>query len=336
MKSHKEINKKDHPLLTVRGLKTEFRLQDNKVLHAVDGIDFAVKPGEIHGLVGESGCGKTVAALSILRLIRWPGYISDGQVIWRSEDLLKLKKKEMQKIRGKEISMIFQEPMTSLNPVFTVGAQLADVMRLHDGLSKKEALNKAVELLGIVRISDPHRRIKEYPHQLSGGMRQRVMIAMAISCQPKLIIADEPTTALDVTIQKKILDLMKEIQKKTGTSFILITHDWDVISEIATKVAVMYAGRIIEYFTAKDLYSNPMHPYARALVQSIPRKRNKEESNTKRLKAIAGNVPDLADLPVGCKFSPRCSDVFEQCVEAEPTLKEISPDHFVRCWKYRN
>ena len=335
MKSHKEINKKDHPLLTVRGLKTEFRLRDNRVLHAVDGVDLSIRAGEIHGLVGESGCGKTVAALSVLRLIRWPGYISDGQVIWQSEDLLKLKKKEMQKIRGKEISMIFQEPMTSLNPVFTIGTQLADVMRLHDGLSKNQALNKAVELLGIVKIADPHRRIKEYPHQLSGGMRQRVMIAMAISCQPKLIIADEPTTALDVTIQKQILDLMKEIQEKTGTSFILITHDWDVILEIATKVAVMYAGRIIEYFTAKDLYRNPMHPYTRALVQSIPRKHNKENS-TKRLKAIAGNVPDLADLPVGCKFSPRCPDVFEQCVEVEPTLKEIAPDHLVRCWKYMN
>ncbi|MCK4788948.1 MAG: ABC transporter ATP-binding protein [Desulfobacteraceae bacterium] len=330
-----QINSENKFLLNVKNLMTYFFIPEGTV-KAVDDVSFHVKEAEIVGLVGESGCGKSVTALSILGLIPWPpGRIVDGQIIFQGEDLRKIRPQQLREIRGNKISMIFQEPMTSLNPVYTLGRQIAEVYIEHQASPKKEAFERAKDMLDKLGIPSPSKRVYEYPHNLSGGMRQRVMIAMAISCQPKLIIADEPTTALDVTIQKQILDLMKEIQKKTGTSFILITHDWDVISEIATKVAVMYAGRIIEYFTAKDLYSNPMHPYARALVQSIPRKRNKKNS-TKRLKAIAGNVPDLADLPVGCKFSPRCPDVFEQCVEVEPTLKEIAPDHLVRCWKYMN
>jgi peptide/nickel transport system ATP-binding protein/oligopeptide transport system ATP-binding protein len=317
-------------LLTIRNLHTYF-YTDEGVAKAVDGVDLELKEGGTLGVVGESGCGKSVTALSIMRLIPDPpGKIARGEIIFGGTNLLSLSEAEMRKIRGRSISMIFQEPMTSLNPVFQIGDQISEVLRLHEGMSRKEAWDKSIEMLKLVGIPSPERRVHEYPHQLSGGMRQRAMIAMALACSPKLMIADEPTTALDVTIQAQILELMNRLQRDKGMSVILITHNLGVIAETAQKVAVMYAGRIVEYAEVKPIFGNPMHPYTQGLLKSIPRL-DEDHARKARLEAIPGLVPSLLDLPRGCKFSNRCKYVFEKCGE-EPQLIEAEPGHMVRCW----
>ena len=321
---------RNHFLLTIRNLHTYF-FTDEGVAKAVDGVDLELKEGGTLGVVGESGCGKSVTALSVMRLIPDPpGKITEGEILFGGTNLLKLSEAEMRKIRGRSISMIFQEPMTSLNPVFQIGDQISEVLRLHEGLSRKEAWDRSVEMLKLVGIPSPERRVQEYPHQLSGGMRQRAMIAMALACSPKLMIADEPTTALDVTIQAQILELMNRLQKDKGMSVILITHNLGVIAETAQKVAVMYAGRVVEYTEVKPIFGNPMHPYTQGLLKSIPRL-DEEHARKARLEAIPGLVPSLLELPPGCKFSNRCKYVFEKCVE-EPQLTEAAPGHMVRCW----
>jgi len=317
-------------LLTIRNLHTYF-FTDEGVAKAVDGVDLELKEGGTLGVVGESGCGKSVTALSVMRLIPDPpGKITQGEILFGGTNLLALSEAEMRKIRGRSISMIFQEPMTSLNPVFQIGDQISEVLRLHEGMSRKEAWDRSVEMLKMVGIPSPERRVQEYPHQLSGGMRQRAMIAMALACSPKLMIADEPTTALDVTIQAQILELMNRLQKDKGMSVILITHNLGVIAETAQKVAVMYAGRIVEYTEVKPIFGNPMHPYTQGLLKSIPRL-DEAHARKARLEAIPGLVPSLLELPPGCKFSNRCKYVFEKCVE-EPQLIEAEPGHMVRCW----
>ncbi len=322
----------NHFLLTIRNLSTYF-YTDEGVAKAVDGVDLELEEGGTLGVVGESGCGKSVTALSILRLVPDPpGKIVKGEIIFNGTDLLTLSEAQMRKIRGRFISMIFQEPMTSLNPVFQIGDQIAEVLRLHEGLSKKEAWNRSVEMLKLVGIPSPERRVFEYPHQLSGGMRQRAMIAMALACSPKLMIADEPTTALDVTIQAQILELMNRLKKEKGMSVILITHNLGVIAETAKKVAVMYAGRIVEYAEVRPIFATPKHPYTQGLLKSIPRL-DEGHARKQKLEAIPGLVPSLLDLPQGCKFSNRCKFVFEKCIE-EPALVEASPGHFSRCWLY--
>ncbi len=322
----------NHFLLTIRNLSTYF-YTDEGVAKAVDGVDLELEEGGTLGVVGESGCGKSVTALSILRLVPDPpGKIVKGEIIFNGTDLLTLSEAQMRKIRGRFISMIFQEPMTSLNPVFQIGDQIAEVLRLHEGLSKKEAWNRSVEMLKLVGIPSPERRVFEYPHQLSGGMRQRAMIAMALACSPKLMIADEPTTALDVTIQAQILELMNRLKKEKGMSVILITHNLGVIAETAKKVAVMYAGRIVEYAEVRPIFATPKHPYTQGLLKSIPRL-DEGHARKQKLEAIPGLVPSLLDLPQGCKFSNRCKFVFEKCIE-EPALVETSPGHFSRCWLY--
>ncbi|MGQ9695649.1 MAG: ABC transporter ATP-binding protein [Thermodesulfobacteriota bacterium] len=319
-------------LLKIRNLHTYF-FTDEGVAKAVDGVDIELEEKGTLGLVGESGCGKSVTALSIMRLIPDPpGKIVQGEVIFAGVNLLSLTESEMRKVRGRSISMIFQEPMTSLNPVFQIGDQISEVLRLHEGVSKKEAWNRSVEMLRMVGIPSPERRVAEYPHQLSGGMRQRAMIAMALACRPKLMIADEPTTALDVTIQAQILELINRLQKETGMSVILITHNLGVIAETAQKVAVMYAGRIVEYAPVRSLFVTPRHPYTQGLLKSIPRL-DEGQARKQRLEAIPGLVPSLLDLPPGCKFSNRCKYVMDKCHE-EPKLREIDPGHFVRCWLY--
>ena len=320
----------NHFLLTIRNLHTYF-FTDEGVAKAVDGVDLELKEGGTLGVVGESGCGKSVTALSVMRLIPDPpGKITQGEILFAGTNLLDLSEAEMRKIRGRSISMIFQEPMTSLNPVFQIGDQISEVLRLHEGMSRKEAWDRSVEMLKMVGIPSPERRVQEYPHQLSGGMRQRAMIAMALACSPKLMIADEPTTALDVTIQAQILELMNRLQKDKGMSVILITHNLGVIAETAQKVAVMYAGRIVEYAEVKPIFGNPMHPYTQGLLKSIPRL-DEEHTRKARLEAIPGLVPSLLELPPGCRFSNRCKYVFEKCVE-EPQLIEAEPGHMVRCW----
>ncbi len=317
-------------LLKIRNLHTYF-FTDEGVAKAVDGVELEEK-GTL-GLVCESGCGKSVTALSIMRLIpEPPGKIVKGEVVFGRTNLLSLSEGEMRKVRGRSISMIFQEPMTSLNPVFQIGDQISEVLRLHEGMSKREAWNRSIEMLRLVGIPSPERRVTEYPHQLSGGMRQRAMIAMALACRPKLMIADEPTTALDVTIQAQILELINRLQKETGMAVILITHNLGVIAETAQKVAVMYAGRIVEYAPVRSLFLTPRHPYTQGLLQSIPRL-DKGHGGKQRLEAIPGLVPSLLDLPPGCKFSNRCKYLMEKCQE-EPELKEMDPGHFVRCWLY--
>ncbi len=289
--------------------------------------------GETLGIVGESGSGKTVTALSILRLIPSPpGKIECGEIIFENKNLLHLSREDMRRIRGSKISMIFQEPMTSLNPVFRVGEQISEVIRLHQGLSKKDALNKSIEMLRLVGIPSPQKRVFDYPHQMSGGMRQRVMIAMALSCRPKLMIADEPTTALDVTIQAQILNLMQKLKEEIRTSVILITHNMGVIAETAQKVIVMYAGKIMEYGPVEDVFEKPRHPYTENLLESIPRL--DQIGTKKRLKVIPGIVPSLFNLPVGCRFNDRCSKSFAICSEEEPPLFLIGTDHYSRCWLY--
>jgi peptide/nickel transport system ATP-binding protein len=320
-------------LLEVKGLKTHF-FTDEGVVRAVDGIDLYINKGETLGIVGESGCGKSVTALSVMRLIPTPpGRIVEGQIIYNGQNLLDLKPAQMRKIRGKEISMIFQEPMTSLNPVFTVGEQIAEAIRLHEGLGRRDAMDKTVDMLKLVHIPNAERRVKEYPHQLSGGMRQRIMIAMALSCNPKLLIADEPTTALDVTIQAQILELLNELKAKLGMAVLLITHDMGVIAETAQRVMVMYAGKVVEEAPVKDLFKEPLHPYTQGLLRSIPRI-DTAAIHKKRLEAIPGVVPSLLNLPRGCSFEPRCPHAKPVCKDQDPVLKEVKRGHRVSCWLY--
>lgn len=324
-------NSKNRPLLEVRDLSIHFFTEEG-VVRAVENVSFEIYPGEVLGLVGESGCGKSVTGLSLLRLIPIPpGRIVSGDILFDGRSLLPLEEKEMEKVRGNDISMIFQEPMTSLNPVFTIGDQIMEAVILHQGLDKTEARKRAIEMLDRVKISSPEKRIDSYPHQLSGGMRQRAMIAMALSCQPKLLIADEPTTALDVTIQAQVLQLLKEIQMEMGMSVMLITHDLGVVSEIADRVAVMYAGRIFEYGPIEAIFGKMRNPYTRGLMRSIPQLAEKKN----RLNAIPGQVPDPMNLPAGCKFHPRCYLVIEECKKEEPPLFQVNGTHFSRCIRWR-
>ena len=322
-------------LLDVRGLRTSFFTRDGSV-RAVDGIDFHVDRGEIMGLVGESGCGKSVTSLSIMRLIAAPGRIEAGEVVFDGQDLLKLKSDEMRKIRGNRISMIFQQPQSSLNPVWNVGAQIGEVLELHRNMTRRAARGRSIELLQIVGIPDPERRARSFPHEMSGGMRQRVMIAMALACEPELLIADEPTTALDVTIQAQILDLMRNLREETGTAIILITHDLGVVAEMCDRVAVMYAGEIVEQTDTVSLFRDPLHPYTHGLIASIPVVGDVRNE----LAVIPGNVPNLIDLPKGCRFAPRCRTRIDEEValatEVHPALLPVAPDHDVRCWLYHD
>jgi peptide/nickel transport system ATP-binding protein/oligopeptide transport system ATP-binding protein len=320
-------------ILEVKNLHTYFYTKGG-VIRALSGIDFSIRSGRTVGLVGESGCGKSVTALSILRLIPSPtGRIIRGEIRFDNQNLLELDEKDMRKTRGNRISMIFQEPMTSLNPVYTVGNQIAEAIWLHQDLSKREALNGAIEMLQKVGIPDPQRRINEYPHEMSGGMRQRIMIAIALACRPDLIIGDEPTTALDVTVQAQILDLMNELRKEIGASVLLISHDLGVIAEMAETVCVMYAGKIVEHAQVVDLFDKPMHPYTLGLLDSIP-KVDDPVPPDKKLITIPGIVPDLLDLPNGCHFQSRCLKAFDPCQDTAPELIEVEPNHFVRCWHY--
>jgi peptide/nickel transport system ATP-binding protein len=321
-----------NPLLEIQGLKTYF-FTNKGVVKAVDGVDVSIHEGETLGLVGESGCGKSMTALSIMRLVPEPmGRIVDGSIRFGGKNLVKMTESEMRKIRGNQISMVFQEPMTSLNPVFKVGVQIGEVIRLHQEVAAKEAWERSIEMLQMVGIPSPESRVNDYPHQMSGGMRQRVMIAMALSCRPKLMIADEPTTALDVTIQAQILDLINRLKEQVGSSILLITHNLGVVAEVAQYVGVMYAGHIVEYADVIHLFKNPKHPYTVGLFQSIPKKRG--SLGRERLKAIPGLVPDLLELPLGCKFQDRCSQLFPKCKEEPPPSIEIEPGHQVRCWLY--
>jgi peptide/nickel transport system ATP-binding protein len=319
--------------LEIRGLKTQFFTEDG-VVRAVDGVDITVKKGEVLGIVGESGCGKSVTSLSIMRLVSEPGRIVEGEILFNDEDLLKISEASMRNIRGNSISMIFQQPQSCLNPVFRVGDQLTEVLLIHQDVGKDEAEERAIEMLSMVGIPEPESRIKSFPHELSGGMAQRVMIAMALACVPQLLIADEPTTALDVTIQAQILDLMNALKSQTETSIILITHDLGVVAEMCDRVYVMYAGRIVEEADVVRLYKEPKHPYTKALISSTPILGQPE----KELSTIPGSVPNLIDLPAGCKFAPRClarvENNLEICTQSEPELKLIGEDQMVRCWLY--
>ncbi len=317
-------------LLDIQGLTTHFFTRAG-VIKAVDNLNLGLRKGRVLGLVGESGCGKTVTALSILNLVPYPGKIVSGKILFEGRDVLALSPHELRAVRGANISMIPQEPMTALNPVFTVGNQIAEVLTAHRDITKKEALKEAVGLLLSVGMPSPEKRVDEYPHQLSGGMRQRVMIAMAIACKPSLILADEPTTALDVTIQAHILELLGAIQAEMGMAMILVTHDLGLIAERAHEVAVMYAGRIVEETDTRELFANPLHPYTRGLMASIPRP---GAAGKTRLKTIPGTVPRLYDLPKGCAFSPRCELKTVKC-DTEPELVELKPGHLVRCWEAR-
>ena len=320
-------------LLDIRGLKTHFRTDDGMV-RAVDGVDLAIDRGETVGVVGESGCGKTVTAMTVLKLIQMPpGKIVAGSILWRGRDLVPLGPDDMRKLRSKEIAIIFQEPMTSLNPVYTVGHQIAETLRLHEGLNRRDATDRAIEMLRLVHIPTPERRVHDYPHQFSGGMRQRVMIAMALSCNPKLLIADEPTTALDVTIQAQILDLLAEMKSRFGMAIMLITHAMGVVAETAQRVVVMYAGRVVEEATVERLFASPLHPYTQGLIRSIPRI-DKDVGKQARLEAIAGAVPSLINPPPGCRFAPRCKFAQPKCTEAVPELRTVEAGHRVACVLY--
>jgi len=320
------------PMLSVQNLKTYF-YTDEGVAAAVDDVTYDIKPGETLAIVGESGCGKSVTALSIMRLIASPpGRIEGGKILFQGKDLVGFSEKEMKKIRGNRISMIFQEPMTSLNPVFRVGRQVAEAVSLHQDVSSKEAWTRAVEMFKLVGIPSPAERARDYPHQLSGGMRQRVMIAMALSCHPVLMIADEPTTALDVTIQAQILELMNRLKAEVGTSIMLITHDLGVVAEMAQRVVVMYAGVVVETAEVKELFADPLHPYTSGLLASLPRADRLTARG--RLTAIPGIVPSLFRLPPGCRFSDRCLRVIDICRKEEPPLEAIRDGHQVRCWLY--
>jgi oligopeptide/dipeptide ABC transporter ATP-binding protein len=321
-------------ILEVSGLKTYFFTEDG-VVKAVDGVDFEVRRGEIMGLVGESGCGKSVTSFSLMRLIGMPGKIVEGSITFDGQDLLGMPESEMTHIRGNRISMIFQQPTGCLNPVFKVGDQISEVLDIHQSLGKEAGWERAIELMQMVGIPEPEKRAHAYPHELSGGQAQRVMIAMALACIPELLIADEPTTALDVTIQAQILDLMRDLQSKMDTSIILITHDLGVVAEMVDRVAVMYAGRIVEETDVKTLFRDPRHPYTEGLIASVPVMGIVQE----QLATIPGSVPNLIDLPPGCKFAPRCAARVENeltiCTEEEPKLKPVAPGHAVRCWLYQ-
>ncbi|MFM9942858.1 MAG: ABC transporter ATP-binding protein [Hyphomicrobiaceae bacterium] len=320
----------NEPLLHIKGLKTHFATDDGMV-RAVDGIDLTIARGETVSVVGESGCGKTVTAHSVLKLVPMPpARIVEGQILWRGRDLVPLSMPEMDKIRAKEIAIIFQEPMTSLNPVYSVGEQISEVLRRHEGLNKKDALERTVEMLALVRIPNPGGRVHDYPHQFSGGMRQRVMIAMALSCSPQLLIADEPTTALDVTIQAQILELLNDMKAKFGMAILLITHAMGVVAETAQRVVVMYAGRVVEEASVEQLFANPRHPYTQGLIRSIPRIDTAAIKKT-RLEAIPGTVPSLLSPPVGCRFAARCRFAKAECTTAPPPLREVAPGHKVAC-----
>jgi len=323
------------PLLEVKGLKTYFYTEDG-IVRAVDGVNFEVFPGEVLGIVGESGCGKSVTSLSIMRLISKPGKVDAGEILLDGENLLNMPEEEMIKVRGNRISMIFQQPQTALNPVFKVGDQLAEVLNVHQDMGKEAGWKRAVALLKMVGVPDPERRVEAYPHELSGGMAQRVMIAMALACVPELLIADEPTTALDVTIQAQILDLMREMRKEMGTSIILITHDLGVVAEMAERVAVMYAGEIVEQTDVNSLFDEPLHPYTQGLIGSIPVLGEIKD----KLDVIPGMVPNLVNLPPGCRFAPRCQSRVKYaltiCTEVKPELEEVKSGHHVRCWLYES
>ncbi|WP_394821181.1 ABC transporter ATP-binding protein [Pendulispora albinea] len=328
------------PLLRVRDLVTTFR-GDHGTVRAVDGVSFDVAAGQTVGVVGESGCGKSVTALSLLRLIPSPpGYIESGTIELRGKNLLALREREMRDVRGNEISMVFQEPMTSLNPVYTVGAQIVEAILLHQKMSRREAYAQARELLRHVGISSPETNVDAYPHQLSGGMRQRVMIAMALACRPALLIADEPTTALDVTIQAQILELIHKLQGELGMSILLITHDLGVIAEYTEHVIVMYAGRIVESGPVREVFARPRHPYTHGLMASVPRLGQSRRSRVARLPTIDGMVPDLRHLPGGCRFADRCKLVIDACREEEPELlrvdAEVASEHFARCIRWQD
>ncbi|HZH07663.1 MAG TPA: ABC transporter ATP-binding protein [Lautropia sp.] len=321
------------PLLEVAGLKTYFFTRDG-VVRAVDGVSFSVYPGETVAVVGESGCGKSVMSLSIMRLIASPpGRIVDGRLMFAGRDLRSLSEAEMRAVRGNEIAMIFQEPMTSLNPVLTIGRQIAETLRLHRGMSRAQALERAVEMLKLVNMPEPERRVTQYPHQISGGMRQRVMIAMALACDPRLVIADEPTTALDVTIQAQILDLMRRLKEKTGSAIVLITHDLGVVAEMAQRVVVMYAGRKVEEAPVARLFAQPRHPYTQGLLKSIPHLGEAGLGARKRLQEIPGMVPSLREAIPGCIFAPRCAYATDRCRSEYPPLEEKTPGHSVACWE---
>ena len=320
-------------LLEIKDLRTVFDTAKGRI-SAVDGVSLALNAGDTLGIVGESGCGKTVLALSIMNLIPANGKIINGEILFAGNDLLKISSEEMRKKRGSEIAMIFQEPMTSLNPVLKVGEQIAEAIRLHQKLPPKEALALSIEQLREVGIDDPEKLVREYPHQLSGGMRQRVMIAMAMSCHPKLLLADEPTTALDVTIQAQILDLISGLKEKNNMAVILITHDLGIIAQAAKNVAVMYAGKIVENTTVENIFDHPLHPYTRGLIESMPSRCAASSDRNNYLKTIPGNVPSLYNLPAGCRFFDRCTVAKKECNQEEPVLKEIEKNHFVACWKY--
>ena len=323
------------PLLDIQNLKTYFYTEDG-IVKAVDGVDFTVYPGEVMGLVGESGCGKSVTSLSIMRLIGIPGKVVEGQIMFEGRDLLKLSESEMVDMRGNRISMIFQQPQSSLNPVFKVGDQVAEVLQIHQSMGREESWEKAVDLLRLVGIPDVEEKAHSYPHEMSGGQAQRVMIAMALALNPQLLLADEPTTALDVTIQAQILDLMRDLRNRMGTSVVLITHDLGVIAEMADRVAVMYAGRIVEQTDIDALFARPLHPYTQGLIASIPVLGKIKD----RLDVIPGSVPNLINLPPGCKFAPRCRTRVEHeleiCTEVEPDLIPVLPNHNIRCWLYQS
>jgi oligopeptide/dipeptide ABC transporter ATP-binding protein len=313
-------------LLEVRGLATHFALEAGEA-KAVDGASFTLEAGEVLGLVGESGCGKSVTALSLMRLVPPPGRVVAGQVLLAGRDVLALPEREMREVRGAGLAMVFQEPMTSLNPVFTVGSQIAEAVRLHRSVGRREAWERAVSLLGEVGIPEPARRARAYPHQLSGGMRQRVMIAIAVSCEPRVLIADEPTTALDVTIQAEILELLRVLRERRGMALLLITHDLGVVAEQADQVAIMYAGRIVEHASVLEIFDHPLHPYTQALFRSIPGIDGRRE----RLEAIPGQVPDLLHLPSGCAFRDRCPRAVADCARITPPLEEKRPGHVAAC-----
>ena len=317
-------------LLDIQGLKTHFKTDDGW-LHAVDGVDLSIEAGQTVCVVGESGCGKSVTAKTVMKLIDMPpGRIVAGQVLWQGRDLVPTTPEEMQRIRAKQIAMIFQEPMTSLNPVYTVGEQIAESVRLHEGLGRKAAMERAVEMLRLVNIPTPERRVDDYPHQFSGGMRQRVMIAIALACNPKLLIADEPTTALDVTIQAQILELIADLKERFGMAVMLITHAMGVVAEVAQKVVVMYAGKVVEEAPVAELFGNPKHPYTQGLIRSIPRI-DTAATHKVRLEAIPGTVPKLIEPAEGCRFAGRCRHATPQCAAATPPLVQVAPGHKVAC-----
>lgn len=321
----------EQPLLEVEGLVTEFDTDEGRV-RAVDGVSFSVRSGETLGIVGESGCGKSVTALSVMRLLPQPmGHIEGGRILFNGRDLATLTTEEMEKVRGNDIGMVFQEPMTALNPVHSIGRQLTEVLLLHKPFSEQEAMREAISILGQVGIPSPDVRMGEFPHQLSGGMRQRVVIAMALACKPKLLIADEPTTALDVTIQAQILELIKQLQQEMDMSVMLITHDLAVIAETCDRVVVMYAGRVVESASVHQLFDSPRHPYTRGLLDSIPRLETVPKS---RLSIIEGMVPGLLDLPPGCRFANRCTHAIDRCNEAPPGIDEVESGHQLACYRW--